>query len=32
MIPNAELRTLAGNHIEALGDPRFARTIVDFLA
>jgi pimeloyl-ACP methyl ester carboxylesterase len=31
-IPNAELRTLAGNHVEALGDPRFARAIVDFLA
>jgi pimeloyl-ACP methyl ester carboxylesterase len=31
-IPNAVLQTLAGNHIEALGDPRFARSIVDFLA
>jgi len=31
-IPNAELRALAGNHVEALGDPRFARAIVDFLA
>jgi pimeloyl-ACP methyl ester carboxylesterase len=31
-IPNARLQTLAGNHVEALGDPRFARSIVDFLA
>jgi pimeloyl-ACP methyl ester carboxylesterase len=31
-IPDAELRMLAGNHVEALGDPRFARSIVDFLA
>lgn len=31
-IPNAVLQALAGNHIEALGDPRFARSIVDFLA
>jgi pimeloyl-ACP methyl ester carboxylesterase len=31
-IPNAVLQTLAGNHIEALGDPRFTRSIVDFLA
>jgi pimeloyl-ACP methyl ester carboxylesterase len=31
-IPNAVLQTLAGNHIEALGDPLFARSIVDFLA
>jgi hypothetical protein len=31
-IPEAELRMLSGNHIEALGDPRFARSIVDFLA
>jgi pimeloyl-ACP methyl ester carboxylesterase len=31
-IPNAALRTLAGNHIEALGDPLFTRSIVDFLA
>jgi pimeloyl-ACP methyl ester carboxylesterase len=31
-IPNAVLRTLAGNHIEALGDPLFTRSIVDFLA
>lgn len=31
-IPNAVLQTLAGNHIEALGDPLFTRSIVDFLA
>ncbi len=31
-IPNAVLQLLAGNHIEALGDPRFARSIVGFLA
>ncbi len=31
-IPNAVLQTLAGNHIEALGDPRFTRLIVEFLA
>jgi pimeloyl-ACP methyl ester carboxylesterase len=31
-ISNAVLRRLSGNHIEALGDPRFARSIVDFLA
>jgi pimeloyl-ACP methyl ester carboxylesterase len=31
-IPNAVLETLSGNHIEALGDPRFVRSIVDFLA
>jgi hypothetical protein len=31
-IANATLKTLAGNHIEALGDPRFTRSIVDFLA
>ncbi len=31
-IPNAVLQTLAGNHIEALGDPRFTRSLVDFLA
>jgi pimeloyl-ACP methyl ester carboxylesterase len=30
-IPNASLLMLAGNHIEALADPRFARSIVDFL-
>ncbi len=31
-IPNAVLEQLAGNHIEALGDPRFKQSIVDFLA
>jgi pimeloyl-ACP methyl ester carboxylesterase len=31
-IPDATLEMLAGNHIEALGDPRFAQSIVDFLA
>jgi pimeloyl-ACP methyl ester carboxylesterase len=30
-IPNAVLQTLAGNHIEALGDPRFKRSLVEFL-
>jgi len=31
-IPNSELQILSGNHIEALGDPRFAGSIVAFLA
>lgn len=31
-IPDATLEILTGNHIEALGDPRFAQSIVDFLA
>jgi pimeloyl-ACP methyl ester carboxylesterase len=31
-IPDAVLQILSGNHVEALGDPRFARSIVDFLA
>ncbi|HTA96438.1 MAG TPA: alpha/beta hydrolase [Solirubrobacteraceae bacterium] len=31
-IPNATLQPLTGNHIEALGDPRFTQSIVDFLA
>ncbi len=31
-IPDATLQMLTGNHIEALGDPRFAQSIVDFLA
>jgi pimeloyl-ACP methyl ester carboxylesterase len=31
-IPDATLQILAGNHIEALGDPRFTQSIVDFLA
>lgn len=30
-IPDSELRILDGNHIEALGDPRFAPSIVGFL-
>jgi pimeloyl-ACP methyl ester carboxylesterase len=31
-IPDATLEMLTGNHIEALGDPRYAQSIVDFLA
>jgi pimeloyl-ACP methyl ester carboxylesterase len=31
-IPNATLELLTGNHIEALGDPRFKGSIVEFLA
>ena len=31
-IPNAVLQTLSGNHVEALGDPRFTQSIIDFLA
>jgi pimeloyl-ACP methyl ester carboxylesterase len=31
-IPNATLQPLTGNHVEALGDPRFTQSIVDFLA
>lgn len=31
-IPNAKLQTLSGNHIQALGDPRFTQSIIDFLA
>lgn len=31
-IPDARLEVLTGNHIEALGDPRFTQSIVDFLA
>jgi len=31
-IPNAVLQILSGNHIQALGDPRFTQSIVDFLA
>lgn len=31
-IPNAVLQTLSGNHIQALGDPRFTQSIIDFLA
>jgi pimeloyl-ACP methyl ester carboxylesterase len=31
-IPEATLKMLTGNHIEALGDPRFRQSIVNFLA
>jgi pimeloyl-ACP methyl ester carboxylesterase len=31
-IPNATLQPLTGNHVEALGDPRFTHAIIDFLA
>ena len=31
-IPNATLRIVPGNHIEAVGDPSFRQSIVDFLA
>jgi pimeloyl-ACP methyl ester carboxylesterase len=31
-IPDATLRMLSGNHIGAIADPDFARSIVDFLA
>jgi pimeloyl-ACP methyl ester carboxylesterase len=31
-MPHATLRQLAGNHIEALADPSFAKSIVEFLA
>lgn len=31
-IPDATLRILSGNHIGAIGDPRFRQSIVDFLA
>jgi pimeloyl-ACP methyl ester carboxylesterase len=31
-IPNATLQLLVGNHVEALGDPRFTQSIIDFLA
>ncbi len=31
-IPHASLRLLAGSHVEALADPRFAISIVEFLA
>jgi pimeloyl-ACP methyl ester carboxylesterase len=31
-IPNATLRMLAGNHVEAVADPSFTSSIVDFLA
>jgi pimeloyl-ACP methyl ester carboxylesterase len=31
-IPDASLEILSGNHMEALADPRFAQSIVEFLA
>jgi pimeloyl-ACP methyl ester carboxylesterase len=31
-MPDATLEILSGNHIEVLGDPRFMRSIVEFLA
>jgi pimeloyl-ACP methyl ester carboxylesterase len=31
-IPQATLRIVSGNHIEAIGDPGFTRSIIDFLA
>ncbi len=31
-IPDATLRTVSGDHIEAIADPSFTRSIVDFLA
>ncbi len=31
-IPGAELRIVGGNHVGTLADPRFAQSIVDFLA
>jgi pimeloyl-ACP methyl ester carboxylesterase len=31
-IPDAELRMLAGNHMQAVADPIFTKSIVDFLA
>jgi pimeloyl-ACP methyl ester carboxylesterase len=31
-IPDATLRIVPGNHIEAIADPSFTRSIVDFLA
>ncbi|HUB72433.1 MAG TPA: alpha/beta fold hydrolase [Solirubrobacteraceae bacterium] len=31
-IPNARLQMLSGDHMRALADPRFARSIVEFLA
>jgi pimeloyl-ACP methyl ester carboxylesterase len=31
-IPNATLMLVSGDHIGAIGDPRFTRSIVDFLA
>jgi pimeloyl-ACP methyl ester carboxylesterase len=31
-IPNATLQILSGNHVEAIADPNFTKSIVDFLA
>ena len=31
-IPDATLQIISGNHLEAVGDPRFRQLIVDFLA
>jgi pimeloyl-ACP methyl ester carboxylesterase len=31
-IPNAALQILSGNHVEAVADPNFTKSIVDFLA
>jgi hypothetical protein len=31
-IPDARLQIVSGDHMGALGDPRFAPAIVDFLA
>jgi pimeloyl-ACP methyl ester carboxylesterase len=31
-LPEATLRMLSGDHMQALGDPRFATSIVEFLA
>jgi hypothetical protein len=31
-IPSAVLQILSGNHIQALGDPRFTQAIIEFLA
>ena len=30
-MPDARLKTLSGDHVGAVADPRFARSIVDFL-
>jgi pimeloyl-ACP methyl ester carboxylesterase len=31
-MPDARLKILSGDHVGAIADPRFARSIVDFLA
>jgi len=31
-IPDARLRIVSGDHMQAIGDPRFTASIVDFLA